>query len=460
MKRPHIHNPFIDLYQEAMIPVEIRRSLNFILLGNLCGNIHGIICGGSTTAMIGFATSLGATDFTFALLTAVPQVAALLQLPFSILVNRTHHRKKYMMTWGVLSRALWIIFGFIPFIVPRGVAVNYQLFTVIFLLGIISASGAFINVCWFPWFSDLAPMSIRSRWLATRDVILSIFNILAGLCIAFLLDHLPPETKYIIIFIIGGTFGVLDMCCFGFCKEVFSAPVDREKTSQVISGIFHNKAFMHFLVFWTVWCFSANMAGTYMSPYSMNVMGLTFTQIMIFATVASCTGAVLTVQKWGMALFRYGCKSVMLVCCTVASLTPAFYLLSSPGNIWPTLLHNFIGAMFWCGSNLAANSMQLSTSSDETRPTYIALFSCVTSFFGGTLGSLTAGLLLSTWADHSMFTTGWLDRYKMLFLVATVIRFSAVILLVPRMENDRDKTSRDLVHAIVHSRPHLKHRAR
>ena len=447
MKLPAIHHPLRELYDEARLPADIRRSLNFILVGNLCGNVQGIICGGQTTAMVGLATSLGATDLTFALLNAIPQAAALLQLPFSMLVNRTHHRKKYMMTFGVFSRALWIIIGLIPFIVPKG-AVNYQLYTLVFLLGISSACASVINVCWFPWFSDLAPMQVRSRWLAVRDGILAIVNIAAGLVIARLLDHLPADTKYAIVFAIGGIIGITDMCCFAFCKEVYTSSAKKLHLKEVLSGIGHNRPFMHFLIFWTAWCFTANMSGPYMSPYSMNVMGLNFTQIMVFATVASCAAAVLTVRRWGMALFRYGCRNVMLITCIGAAVTPAFYLFSSPGNVWPTLLHNFIGAMFWCGSNLAANNMQLSTSSDDMRPSYIAIFSCVTALAGSTLGSLAAGGLLQFCSSNQLFT-GWFDRYKMLFLLATVLRLSAVLLLVPKMDRDSDKNAKDLLHAIM-----------
>ena len=106
------------LYDEARLPAAIRRSLNLILLGNLFGNLHGIICGGGTTAMIGLANELRAGDLAFGLLTGIPQAAALLQIPFSILVNRTHQRKKYMLTLGLFSRALWLVFGLIPLVVP------------------------------------------------------------------------------------------------------------------------------------------------------------------------------------------------------------------------------------------------------------------------------------------------------------------------------------------------------
>ena len=444
LKIPH---PLRDLYDETDLPQIIRRSLNCILLGNICGNVHGIICNGGSAAVVGLATSMGATDITFAVLTSIGQAAALLQIPFSMLVNRTHKRKLYLLTIGLISRALWMIFGLIPFLVPAG-TVNYQLYTMIFLMGLSACLGSVINPCWFPWLSDLTPDRIRSRWLSVRDVILSVVNICAGLLIAFLLDHLPAQTKYVIIFLIGGFIGAADMICFAFCKEQFTAPPQKLKFSEVIGGILKNRPFMRFMIFWTCWCFTANMTGVYMTPYSMNVMGLTFTQIMLFGTVASCLAAIFTVQRWGRAMNRYGSQSVMLITCIGAAVTPLFYLLASPGNVWPTLLHNFIGAMFWCGANLSASNMQLSISSPETRPSYVAVFSCVTALLGSTLGSLTAGALLGVFERSGEFT-GWMDRYKVLFLIATVMRLGSVLVLVPRMENDRDGTAKELMNSIM-----------
>lgn len=398
--------------------------------------------------MVGLATSLGANDLTFAIIMAITQAAALMQIPFSMLVNRTHKRKKYLLTIGLASRALWILFGMIPFIIPNRGGINYPLYTLVLLLSLSSCLSAVIQPCWFPWLSDLAPDRIRSRWLSVRDVIISIVNILAGLVIAWLLDHLPIETKYLIIFILGGVIGMMDMLCFAFCKEQFSAPPQKLKFREVIGGIWKNKPFMHFMIFWTCWCFTANMSGTYMNPYSLNVMGLNFTQIMLFGTVASCISAVFAVQRWGKAIFRFGSRNVMLISCIGAAVTPLFYLLATPGSIWPTFLHNFFGAMFWCGSNLSANNMQLSISSPETRPSYVAVFSCVTALLGTTLGSLFAGALLRTFETSGLFNGGF-DRYKMLFLIAATLRLASVLILVPKMENDRDATPKDLLNAMT-----------
>ena len=268
-----------------------------------------------------------------------------------------------------------LVFGLIPVFIPANPS-WFRLYSLIFLLGASSFLGAAINVCWFPWFSDLAPISIRGRWLSIRDTVISVISVGMGLVIAWLLDTLPAETRYIIIFLIGGAFGMMDMISFGFCKEVYSAPPQKLHIKKVMAHMFRDKPFVHFLIMWTAWCFTANMGGVYMTPYVMQVMGLSAMQIMIFATIAASVATVLCISRWGRAMDKYGCKSVMLVTCIVASLTPAFYVFQTPGSIWPTLLHNFIGAAFWCGANLAANSMQLSSSPDDLRPTYIAVFSC------------------------------------------------------------------------------------
>lgn len=447
------HSPLNLLYDEARLPHLIRRSLNMILLANIFGNLHGIICGGGTTAMIGLANELGAGDFAFGLLTGIPQAAALLQIPFSMLVSRTQKRKKYMLTLGVFSRALWLLFGLIPLIIPAHPA-GLQMWTLIFLLGISSCCGASINVCWFPWFSDLAPIGIRGRWLSVRDMVVAGFNFLFGLMVAYLLDYLPAGSKYIVIFLLGGTMGVLDMICFAFCKETYSTPPRKQRFSAMLREVWHNKPFMRLILMWTAWCFTANLSGAYLNRYAVNEMGLNFMQIMIFGTMAASISTIFVMPRWGKALNRFGCRSVMLVAGIGASITPIFFLLSTPGSIWPMFLHNFIGAMFWSGTNLSANSMQLSYSPDEGRPSYIAIFSCITALVGTALGTMTGGALLEAWEGAGWFTGGF-DKYMALIALSVILRFGITLLLVPPMENDREGTPRQLVGAFAGACAHL-----
>ena len=435
------------IYQEAGLGASIRRSLNLMLLANLFGNLFGVICGGSTAAMIGLANQLKAGDLAFGVINGIPQAAALLQLPFSVLVSRTHRRKKYLMTFGLFSRFLWMLFGLVPLVLPANPE-WLPLWTVIFLLGISSCCAAAINVCWFPWFSDLAPFSIRGRWFSYRDTLVAITSLLFGLLTARLLDTLPPDTRYLIIFVIGGILGMSDMICFAFCEEKYSAPPVKLKIASAFRDVLKRKNFRRLVIMWLAWCFTANLCEPYLGRYSVNEMGLNFTQLMTFGTVAASIATILVMKRWGRALDRYGCRSVMMIAVIGASLTNGFYLFSSPGSVMPVLLRNFLGAAFWSGSNLAANSMQLSASPDEARPMYIAVFSCVTALLGTTLGSLVGGALLELWEAQGWFS-GSFDRYKALITLSVILRFTLALVLVPRLENDRDGTPKELLLAAV-----------
>ena len=60
--------PLTQLYDEAHLDRDGRRSLNAMMMGNLFGNLNAIVCAGGTTAMVGLAGTLGATDSEFGLL--------------------------------------------------------------------------------------------------------------------------------------------------------------------------------------------------------------------------------------------------------------------------------------------------------------------------------------------------------------------------------------------------------
>lgn len=435
------------LYEEGNLTGPVRRSLNWMLMGNLFGNLFGVICGGGTTAMVGLANQLQAGDLAFGILYGIPQATALLQIPFAMLVNRTHHRKKYLLTFGLFSRLLWLLFGLIPMVVPAHPS-WLPLWTLIFLLGISSCCAASINVCWFPWFSDLAPMRIRGRWLSIRDMVIAACNLAFGILTARLLDTLPADRKYVVIFLLGGTLGMLDMICFGFCQETYVSPPRRIRLKAIVGEVRHSRAFMRLVAMWTGWCFTANLCEPYLTRYSMNEMGLSFTQMVVFGTAAAAVATILVMGQWARALDRFGCRSVMLVAALAAALSNGFYLLSVPGSVWPVLLRNFVGAAFWSGSNLAANSMQLSASPDETRPFYIAVFSCVSALFGVALGTLVGGALLEGWECAGWFA-GSFDRYKALVTLSCLLRVGVVALLVPPLENDRQATARDLMGAFL-----------
>ena len=423
--------PLNTLYDEAGLNASARRSLNLMLTANLCGNLFGIICGSGTTAMISLANALHAGDLAFGLINGIPQAAMLLQIPFAMLVSRTHKRKRYLLTFGLFSRFLWVLFGLIPAMASRTSA-HVPMTVLIALLAISSCCSAAINVCWLPWFSDIAPSRIRGRWLSFRDALIACFNFGFGLLVARLLDVMSAETRYPVIFLIGGLMGMMDMLCFAFCEERYNGEPVVMHLKSSFREVLNHKPFMLLTLMWTAWCFTANLCDPYLSRYSVNMMGLNFTQLMLCSTATVSLTTIIVSRFWGRALYAHGSRRVMLISTLGATLANLFYLFSYPGGLWPVLLRNAVGSAFWCGSNLTCLNMQLDTSPDESRSIYVAVISCVTSLVGVSLGSLVGGALL----EH-MESVGWFagsfDRYKALIAFAATLRLLAVAVFVPRL---------------------------
>lgn len=370
-----------------------------------------------------------------------------MQIPFSLLVNKTHKRKQYLLTWGLASRAIWFFVGLTPLIFGFGPS-KAALAVVILILTLSSIGNSFIGVCWFPWFSDIAPLEIRGRWFSIRDTVNSVTGLLFGLLVAYLLDVLPENSKFSVIFILGGLFGVMDMICFGFAKDEWVSGNNKLSFFRTIKGILKDKPFMRFTIMWTAWCFSSNMAGSYLTPYAMNSMELSYMQITVFGTVTASLFTVIAIRRWGHLLDRFGSRNVMLISALIGSVTQMFYIFSVPGSIWPTFLYNAVGALFWSGSNLAANGLQLSASSAEERPSYIAVFACITALAGTALGTLCGSTILTACEVRNLFT-GYFDRYKLLITIATVLRVLTVIIFVPKMPNENNSSVREMISDVL-----------
>ena len=431
--------PFERIFDEAALLPKIRRSIYLMTLGNTFGTLWGVISGGGSSSLTGYAGYLGAGDFVYGLLTAIPLAAALLQIPFATLVSRTQKRKKYMMTYGLFSRVLWIIIGLIPILIPASRA-ELRLWSVILLIGISSSFSSFINVSWMPWMADLVPIEIRGRWLSKRDGITSIASVTAGLIVAGILDRMPGSVGYMVVFVAAGVLGILDMICFLFMEEVYKTPPVQLKLIPVLKQVFNNKPFYKFMLFWTAWSFTANMSGSYLARYALTEMGLSYMQFTLCSQVTAAAITVLVVSHWGRFLDHFGSKPVLWCTCVVAALTPLFFLFSTYGSIWPTLLHNLIGAAFWSGANLAATSLQLSSSPDEQRPSYVAVFSCITSLFGSFLGILTGGIILEGIHSSPVLNSFLPDRYKFMIAISVILRVTCVFLLIPLLDNSSDYT--------------------
>ena len=124
-------------------------------------------------------------------------------------------------------------------------------------------------------------------------------------------------------------------------------------------------------------------------------------------------------------------------------------ILNLFGNLHGIICGGGTTAMVGLANELHAGDLAfgLSASPDEARPSYIAVFACITSLIGVALGTLCGGALLESWENAGWFA-GKQDRLQILVILGVVLRLLVTFLLVPPLENDRDGTPGQMVSAI------------
>lgn len=429
---------FSSLYDEAKLTAGIRRSMTIVIFANICNKLFTLITSG--TAMTGFARTLGANDLMYGLLTAIPFLATIIQIPASVYVMKTGKRKQSLLKFGLIARVLWLMTGIVPFFVPLQPN-QLCLWTVIFLVGVVSAGNAFYSVCFNSWLADLIPASIRGRWFCTRDRIILILNLGISLGIARLLDLADDLTGYCLIFIVAGIIGIIDIVLYFKVEDIPMQRAARPDFAGAVNHIVHDKDFLKFIIFWIVWLLSSYMCSPYVTYYALYSMNLTFTDITIYGTILGNIVTIILITYWGRMIDRKGNRYTMLVSGIGTAISPALLLLAKPGSILAYVLYNMFGAAFWEVPYLVSNNMMLCNSPEDQRPAYIAVFSCITSILGSFVGTMFGGSFLS-WvpgllATHPIVLFGEaLDQYKFLFLLSAVIRLLTVVIFVPMLKKD------------------------
>jgi hypothetical protein len=144
----------VELFDERGLEAEIIRTLRLMIAGVAGGVVWANISTG--VAISGYVKALGASDFLYGLIMALPPLANAFQLLASYVLERTLKRKSMMLTFGLLQRLVWIPFGLIPFFFPFSEG-SVRIWAALVMVLVSSVAGPFINVAFYSICSDVIP---------------------------------------------------------------------------------------------------------------------------------------------------------------------------------------------------------------------------------------------------------------------------------------------------------------
>jgi len=438
-----IYRLFNRTYRDYVRSEDLLRQLNLIVVAAAVGTFLFTATGG--VAFTGYASTLGAGEFAFGVITALPVLAGLMQIYVSHLLVKHEKYKMFFIVGGLIQRAAWVVIAFIPYFIP---VEQSRLFALVFLVTLASMAGSFLAISHTTLMGSVIPIEIRGRYVTTRQKVCTATSLIFGLCIAFFLDNIPGFIGYTIVFAVGGVAGIIDILIY--FKIKFTSIPNKPEGFSLIKGIkdcFTVPVMRNYLLFWTFWFFAIHLSGPFFNKYAIDVLQLSYVTIILFGQIAAQTMAFLVISRWGVFLDRYGSVPVMVISTFVSTVLGLVWLFAVPGSIWPLFVFNFIGGMVWCANDACMVNMQMSHTPSKGRPAALAVYAVFTSI-AAALALIIGGALLEYFSPV-MVKLDWkfagtsFDHYKLVFCISTVFRAVVSFFFLPKVWNEKDMSTRE-----------------
>jgi MFS family permease len=421
-----------------------RKGLNISIWDGVFATIHGTLVGGMFVT--GYVNTLGATNIHFALLTALPSLALVIQIFIAYWLQSLSSRKPLSVITAGVSRFSWFLMLFLPFLFIKSKAL-----TIFFILYILAAlTGAMAGNPWTSWMSDLVPKQLRGRYFSRRNMICTIVGAVIVIPAGYFIDYRKPIGEYISRFLpafdcltreetfmfIG--FGVLSIV--GVLAAVlstiylirqpeppFTTPENPRKPLMLLQYIkitLADKKFKTFIILICIWNVINSLASPFWMPYLMNNIKWDYSAIGYY-TFVNNSSRILGLLIWGKLIDRYGCKPIIMVAIFFGSFHPLYWIVSDSNFSLMIYLDGISSGFMWSGMEIALFKMLLGYAPQNHKEMYYAVYTIVTSLVAA-LPQFLIGYIADLIPPGFVFLS--LDFVKWIFWFTAIGRF---IFLIP-----------------------------
>lgn len=436
----------------ALTPEGRRRAMGWVTLAWMFGAVWINTLAGAPLTV--FATQLGATNFEFGLLAAMPFLAALLSLPASVLTDRSGQRSRIFFIGLYPNRLLWIAVAAVPPWVlahygQSGSALAVTVFlSLVFVINVGQALG---GPGWVSWMADIVPERVRGRYFARRRQMGILTAIPAALLAGWVLDHYRLADAQTLmrvcgwLFVIAALIGTLDIICFHFVPHAVRK-VPREPVLRTLGHPLRNGRFVWFSLGAGILWFAVAGQAQFVNKYLVDELKLQSTQVQMIVLVGPLLAQLFVLPLWGRTIDRFGKKPAMLI--ATLGLVPigAGWVLIGQGQIWPAYALAILGSVLWTGVDVANFNLVIELSGTDRDgkgggSAYTAVNGVILNV-AGCLGGLFYGVVADQ-LEGLHFQTGLykpVTYYEILFAVSAVLRLVAIFPMLKMKEPEAEPT--------------------
>jgi len=420
--------------QNQTNPVAVNRleNLRTLRLANVDGSLataFGTLVTGAF--LVGFVQRLGGSDLWIGILTAIPNLVGILQIPGAIWGRSFPSYKRYVRPGGLIWRVMYVPLIFLPFLaIPN--AAKLTLLTTCVLIA--SVSSMMVNPIYNDWLAEMVPSNSIGFYFSRRNAILTAVGAIVAIVGAFVLDQIrskgSPDLAFSVIYSSGIFFACLSFFAFNRMQDIPRENPIRQSLKEGIKAIgapFGDKQFRGVLLFLGMATVGQTFAGNFYFAYGRETLSLSFV-VLVGASTVQAVGQVVSAKFWGFLSDKYGNKPALILAGLGLALCPIPWVLCIPGRTTfnETLLlttHFFMGIV-WSGVNICQFNIMLTTANAKDRANYIGSGMTVGAIMGG-ISPLLGAVLMAALRSHEAAEIA----YKTVFLVGASLRVVTVFVL-------------------------------
>ncbi|NCC07040.1 MAG: MFS transporter [Clostridia bacterium] len=375
-----------NTYKNITYEVTMNKTARGFLLDNMFSMSAFWACSGSVVAALTgyYGFSLPVSNFITGLTATLP----VMQLVGGIMYVRSKHRFAVVR----VSNAAWRLL--LPMV----------FFSVLLPVNI---AGAVMVACYFAmvfiyqlscpaqtdWMVSRVEGNTDANYYSVREMCFMLSFTASSCAVSMILNRAKTHDEYFNAFIIVGILlaALLIVSIFTLFSLPPPAQYKQHKTKKLdLKSVFKNKPYMLVMLSNASWSFSAMFVGSFAAVYQIQVLHVSFAQIMIWGTVGNIVRSLLTPVMSRIAQ-RKGWRYVIILCFSVGLLLALIWFVTT-GDIavfmFPLVLS--LGGVPNAGLSVAYLKMQVASTPADERSIYFS----TTAFCNG-IAALTGSALCS-----------------------------------------------------------------
>lgn len=393
-----------------------------------------------------FAQKLGASNFEFGLLTALPFLASLLSVPGSFLIERSGRRKETFLRWLYLQRLMWAPIALAPLLLlsragafGAGQALNVFLV----LMFVMYAVGSVGGPAWLSWMSDVVPQRLNGKYFSRRRQWGILAAVPAAAFVGWFLDHRVPDQPRAILgwcsllFLCAGVCGLADIHMFQYVPAMNRQPRRSLRLMETFREPLRDRPFLFASGFIATLTFALTFLGQFATLYLLDQAGASNMTAQMALVVAPMIGQLLVLGAWGRAADRAGKRPLLMLAAIGLAPVGIAWCFVGRGNIWLAYLLSALGAALWTGVEVVNMNLVLERSAGRRQGAggYAAVNTVIVNV-AGCLGGLAAGCiaqLLRDWHWQPFPGCKVFGFYDVLFAAGGGLRLLALVAFLPML---------------------------